>query len=343
MKKLRIFIIFMLVFCISSWPVYAANNGNIQISISDQLVYFDSEVGRPFIDSNSRTQVPFRVALESFGAQVLWDSENRTAVAIKGDTIVKIPIGKSYIIKNDVFIITDTNSIIKDGKTYLPIRPVFEALGAEVNWDCKTSTVKVKRNEIESIAVNYSYGVKSTDKYQYTGYLNNDIPDIKGTFAYRNGDVYEGGISAGLYSGYGKLEFWDGSSYFGNFTDGLKDGSGLYYSDEALIVGEWEKGTLRGKASISYFNGSRYEGNVENGLRSGQGILTFFNRDSYNGNWRNDKYHGQGTYFFNDGSYYSGSWKNGYLHGNVLYQTSSYKRYQCEFDQGEAISVKEIY
>ena len=343
MKKLRIFIIFMLVFCISSWPVYAANNANIQISIADQLVYFDSEVGRPFIDSNSRTQVPFRVALESFGAQVLWDSENRTAVAIKGDTIVKIPIGKSYIIKNDVFIITDTNSIIKDGKTYLPIRPVFEALGAEVNWDCKTSTVKVKRNEIESIAVNYSYGVKSTDKYQYTGYLNNDIPDIKGTFAYRNGDVYEGGISAGLYSGYGKLECWDGSSYFGNFTDGLKDGSGLYYSDEALIVGEWEKGTLRGKASISYFNGSRYEGNVENGLRSGQGILTFFNRDSYNGNWRNDKYHGQGTYFFNDGSYYSGAWKNGYLHGNVLYQTSSYKRYQCEFDQGEAISVKEIY
>lgn len=343
MKKLRIIIILMLVMCISSCPIYAAHNGEISITIADEEVVFNSEVGRPFIDNNSRTQVPFKVTLESFGAQVIWDNENRTAVAIKGNTIVKVPIDKHYIIRNDVFIITDTNSLIKNGKTYLPIRPVFEALGAEVNWDSKTSTVKVKENEIKDLTVNYSYGEISTENYRFTGYLNNNVPDIKGVFIYKNGDTYEGGISEGLYSGYGKLKFKDGPSYFGNFIKGLKDGPGVYVSATAVIGGVWEKGILRGEATISYYNGSKYEGNLENGLRHGQGIFNYPNGESYSGSWKNDKYHGQGTYFFNDGSYYSGAWKNGYLEGNVLYQTSSYKRYQCEFDQGKAISIKQIY
>ncbi len=113
------------------------------IKIEGVNVQFSDATGIPFVDSNARTQVPFRVTLEKFGAAVDWDNVNRIAIAEKNGTVVKIPIGENYILKNNMRFNTDTSALIKDGKTYLPIRPVLEALGGNVGWDNTTKTVLV--------------------------------------------------------------------------------------------------------------------------------------------------------------------------------------------------------
>ncbi|WFA09151.1 copper amine oxidase N-terminal domain-containing protein [Tissierella sp. Yu-01] len=126
--------------------------GEIIVKIDSVNVEFNEEVGAPFIDENNRTLVPFRAALEAFGADIEWDAESRTAKAIKEDIAVEIPVGEKYIVKNGEKIVSDTAAIIKDGRTYLPIRNVIEAFGSEVQWDSKLNTVVITTEPFDAKA-----------------------------------------------------------------------------------------------------------------------------------------------------------------------------------------------
>ena len=124
------------------------------VSIDGVPVEFTQETGFPFVDQNNRTQVPFRVTLEAFGAEVDWDSASRTAIAEKDGVTVKVPIGTNYVYRDDLKIINDTASLIQDNLTYLPIRIVLEAFGADVGWDAASRTVTVKSDgETISLAI----------------------------------------------------------------------------------------------------------------------------------------------------------------------------------------------
>ena len=142
MKKLikAAFIVCLLL--LSAGFAYAADE--VGISIDGTQVEFTQESGQPFIDENNRTQVPFRQTLEAFGATVNWDPDSRTAIAEKDGVIVNVPIGADYIYKGDLQVMNDTKSLIKDGRTYLPIRIVLEAFGADVSFDAQSRTVLVK-------------------------------------------------------------------------------------------------------------------------------------------------------------------------------------------------------
>lgn len=129
---------------ISPVNVYASE---INIKINDQTVQFAQDSGKPFLDQANRTQVPFRSTMESFGCAVSWDSGNQTAIAKKNGTVVKVPIGESYIIKNGQQIKNDTAALIKDNHTYLPIRAVLEAFGASVKWQPDTQSVMVSTDD----------------------------------------------------------------------------------------------------------------------------------------------------------------------------------------------------
>lgn len=118
----------------------------IDVMVNTEKVMFDNDSGKPFLDANKRTQVPLRKTMEKFGAKVNWDESSNTAIVEKNNIMVKIPIGKNYILVNDKQVANDTAAIVKNGKTYLPIRAVAEALGAKVFWDNDTSTVILSTN-----------------------------------------------------------------------------------------------------------------------------------------------------------------------------------------------------
>lgn len=138
MKKTLSIFFTILVISLSSIPSFA-----VDISIDDQKVQFTEASGSPFIDQANRTQVPFRQTMEAYGCKVSWDPVNEIAIAEKDGITVQVPIGASYIIKNGQQIPNDTAALIKDNHTYLPIRVVLEAFGADVGWNDSTQTVAV--------------------------------------------------------------------------------------------------------------------------------------------------------------------------------------------------------
>lgn len=149
MKKIFKFISLFLIVSMLIVNAYAVN-----ISINGSNVNFTEQSGAPFVDGKNRTQVPLRVTMESFGATVGWSNDTRTAIVEKDGIKVEVPVGQSYIIKNGQQIKNDTAAIIKDGKTYLPIRAVLEAFGASVGWDNATQTVTVS-NSLEEIKIHF--------------------------------------------------------------------------------------------------------------------------------------------------------------------------------------------
>ncbi|WP_432400428.1 carboxypeptidase regulatory-like domain-containing protein [Wukongibacter sp. M2B1] len=122
-------------------------NSYINVEINNVNVEFDNLTGYPFIDENDRTLVPLRKVLESFGAQVQWDNDKKLVYVTKNNNTVYIPANESYIIVNDKKVAIDSKAIIKNEKTYCPIRAIVEGLGGAVIWDEETNSIVIKDKE----------------------------------------------------------------------------------------------------------------------------------------------------------------------------------------------------
>lgn len=131
------------ILCCSLAAPFGSAATNPSVVIDGKSVQFSESMGAPFVDSNNRTQVPLRAAMEAMGAKVDWDGDVRTAVVSKGSVTVRVPIGAEFVWINGEKKTNDTAALIKDSRTYLPIRIVAEALGADVGWDGNTKTVKI--------------------------------------------------------------------------------------------------------------------------------------------------------------------------------------------------------
>lgn len=125
------------------------------ISVNGESVQFTEQTGYPYVDTNNRTQVPLRVTMEKAGATVTWNKETKTAKVEKTGKVVEIPIGSDFILVDGKQVATDTAAVIVDGKTYLPIRAVLEAVDFGVQWDQTTQTVH---------AASFADYVKNQDK-----------------------------------------------------------------------------------------------------------------------------------------------------------------------------------
>ena len=142
-KKIAALILTAVLCCAFTTPFGSAASTGLNVVIDGKSVQFSEDMGVPFVDSNSRTQVPLRVTMEAMGAKVDWDAEVKTAVVSKGSVTVRVPIGAEFVWVNGEKKTNDTAALIKDSRTYLPIRIVAEALGADVAWDGNTKTVKI--------------------------------------------------------------------------------------------------------------------------------------------------------------------------------------------------------
>lgn len=160
-------------------PVFAAGD-TINIVINGKAVTFTDSSGYPYIDENGRTMVPLRATMEAAGAAVGWDQEKQTAIVITEHDRTEVPIGKDYLYNNNTKIQNDTIAVVKNGRTYLPIRAVLEAADFTVEWDGVTRTVSAYTFVLDDTFVPYSTGSIVT--------LLENI--LAGNVVYANGQYY---------------------------------------------------------------------------------------------------------------------------------------------------------
>lgn len=105
----------------------------------------------PFIDINGRSLLPLRAlanAVDVADEDILWNASSRTVTLRKDGKTVSVAIGSNLITVDGLAKTMDTAAVIVEGRTYLPLRAVLNALGfadADIAWDDWTKTVTVMK------------------------------------------------------------------------------------------------------------------------------------------------------------------------------------------------------
>lgn len=99
----------------------------------------------PAYIANDRTMVPLRFIAEAFDATVGYD--NGVVTIEKDKTIFKTTIGTRSYTLNGVENAMDTESVILNDRTMVPVRVIVEAFGMNVDWNGETREVTITRGK----------------------------------------------------------------------------------------------------------------------------------------------------------------------------------------------------
>lgn len=118
---------------------YNRESTDMKVFINGYMVKFDAE---PVIE-NDRTLVPIRAISAALGADVDWNNETK-AVGIKvGDKKIELVIGSNNAVVDGENKTLDVAAKIMEGRTYVPLRFIGEAFGADVDYIAETKTVDI--------------------------------------------------------------------------------------------------------------------------------------------------------------------------------------------------------
>lgn len=141
--KKKYVVITLMIFIICC--IQTALGANVTINVNGKDITFPD--AKPYINNDDRTMVPVRFISEALNAQVGWNEEKREVSIVMSDKDIRLIIGQSKSFINNKEIEFDTVPIIKEDRTFVPLRFVSEGLGATVKWDEHTRTVLITQDK----------------------------------------------------------------------------------------------------------------------------------------------------------------------------------------------------
>ncbi|MBS3975191.1 MAG: N-acetylmuramoyl-L-alanine amidase [Syntrophomonadaceae bacterium] len=141
-------VLLLLVFSLalpSAWP-----NQQLKIIIDGAPVSSDVP---PYIDGNSRTMVPVRFVATALGSQVVWDEINQRVLVTRDNISVELWINQRQAKVNGNDRMLDTEAVIRDGRTMVPLRFLAETFGLKVSWDDKNHTVVIASPSVPAVVI----------------------------------------------------------------------------------------------------------------------------------------------------------------------------------------------
>jgi hypothetical protein len=110
---------------------------DLKIYLNNKKVNFEF---KPFIN-NSRTMVPLRKIFELLNLEVVWNENKTIECYSKNNTKILLSINSNIAYKNDLKIKLDSPVILKNSKTYVPLRFISESTGIKVEWDENSKSI----------------------------------------------------------------------------------------------------------------------------------------------------------------------------------------------------------
>ena len=96
----------------------------------------------PFIYGD-RTLVPLRLIAEAYGGQVNWLADSREVdIVINNDHLI-LPVDQAQLTLNGQTRAIDVAPQIRQGRTFVPVRFISEAIGMDVSYDNASRTVSI--------------------------------------------------------------------------------------------------------------------------------------------------------------------------------------------------------
>ena len=111
---------------------------------------------------------------------------------------------------------------------------------------------------------------------------------------------------------YGTYAWPNGEKYEGEFIDGKQNGQGAFLlSGGREYVGQFQDGNFNGQGTLTMPDGGKYVGAFKDDKPNGQGTFTLSDGRKYVGEFKDGNFHGQGIYTWPSDQKYIGEYKNG--------------------------------
>lgn len=259
------------------------------------------------------------------------------ALSVNANEILTVTI-------DDAPLAFDVPPAIIEGRTLVPLRAIFQSLGADVKWDPETQIITANRHD-KSIILQLGNKSAVINGQQVTL----DVPpqSISGRTmvpariiaeALGAGVLWEESSRAVLINS--NLPY-NLSSYHvleNNITQILnEENEGIYEELENQIRKMFNvesytllENYLRRTYPVNTFQNGTFTGKS---TMSGQGIYEWGSGEKYIGDWLDTKMNGKGIYYWSDGSYYVGEWKENTKTGWGILKNSSGNMYIGEWNQ----------
>jgi hypothetical protein len=172
---------------------------------------------------------------------------------------------------------------------------VLKHFSEKMSSDEKLKKILSEYSEKKGISASSGYTIT------YTHY-----PSDHSSWAREN--IYKGQINEeGKREGFGKINYFGGDSYQGQWKNDRPEGLGLYiWKLGGRYLGNFEKGLPNGEGERIYNSGNYFKGNFLAGKKNGLGVMCFKNGDVYDGMWEDDFMHGEGKYTWATGDVFIG-------------------------------------
>ncbi|MCR5635683.1 MAG: hypothetical protein K6F76_00665 [Clostridiales bacterium] len=134
--------------------------------------------------------------------------------------------------------------------------------------------------------------------------------------------------------------------FIGAVSEGVKNGLGMRFDGDRLIVESYENGIPKKSCCIFDADGKLlYNGEIKDNKRNGYGVSYNENgMPEYSGAWTDDVYNGLGRLVYDDGRATEGYFENGKPHGKCrLYSSNGYMIYDGEIENGEYNGKGKLY
>ncbi len=105
------------------------------------------------VQMNGRTLVPLRDIFEALGATVNWNAAAQTILATRGTTQIGLAINNRTASVNGAPVTLDQAATLVNGRTFVPLRFVAEATGAQVDWNGALQTVSIRTPQTTTPAI----------------------------------------------------------------------------------------------------------------------------------------------------------------------------------------------
>jgi hypothetical protein len=149
----------------------------------------------------------------------------------------------------------------------------------------------------------------------------------------------------GKYSGYGVMDYHNGSHYIGQWLNGFRHGHGIWKNPSAsyivLYEGEFLEGRRHGVGKSTRADGAIHEGLYAFDLYSGAGKLTLSPDDKYEGQFEQNCYDGKGI-LISKTEKYEGLFKLGRKHGFGNLEVYQVYSYRGDFENNERSGYGEL-
>ncbi len=243
MKKLiSIITIIMIITSIFPVSVFGSDipNNDIDIFVNGKLIEKYHDNMRPFIDNNSRTQVPLRTLAEAMGFEVIWEGKTSKITIPTENGNVVLQIGSNKVQTPDGTISMDTAAVIINGRTYVPIRFVSEALGWTVGYkQNRDNSGKSASRATHIITVDKITESGTTTTKEENGIMVQGVRKYEYNLDLRNNE-YLNELAEQYGKGYFNIGMW-GAAYsrFGRLSEESSFGATVALGGDPHDYGYW--------------------------------------------------------------------------------------------------------